>query len=99
MPLALPHFLFYDLSILALVGMVIYGSEQLSDPFLHRDLLLAWIFVDAYQVGFMFIKAPLAQPPILVIVLAVLYVRMVKVANAKIQGGLAPLDASTGEAA
>jgi hypothetical protein len=84
LPLVLPHYLFYDLSVLALVGMVIHGNKHLADPFLRRDLLLAWLFVDAYLILFMFIKSQLAQPLALVAVLVILYYRMVKVSYARV---------------
>lgn len=85
LPLISPHLLFYDLSILALAGMIIYGQPIFkSEPHLVRDLLLAWFFVDAYFTAIMFTKSQLAQPAILVIVLGWLYMRILKILQTQI---------------
>jgi len=79
MPMISPHLFFYDLGILALAGIVIYGEPRFrADHDLIRDLLIGWFFIDIYLVLFVFINPQLAQPIIPVAILAWLYLRILK---------------------
>ena len=77
LPMVLPHFLFYDLCVLALGGMLIYSSEDLrSNRQLMRDLLLAWLLADAYIPMAAFQPMQPILPFLLLFALTVLYVRI-----------------------
>jgi len=108
MPLISPHLLFYDLSILALAGMVVWGQSsegeavpgsqgsnliraeeaRASKPTqavaLQRDLLLGWLAADLYWIAFVFIHRHLAQPLMMVVVLAWLYWRILRIVQNKV---------------
>ena len=79
LPLVLPHFLLYDLSVLALGAVIIYTNDWTQlDRRLNRDLLLAWIFIDVYIpiAAVAFVKMHSLLPFILLAALTVLYVRI-----------------------
>jgi hypothetical protein len=83
LPLVVPHFLSYDLSVLAVAGIVMSGSnwsgaERLR---LKRIDLLYLLSVDAYLVLFMFVSIRLAQPVLLVGILILLYVWLLRFAE------------------
>jgi hypothetical protein len=83
MPLVLPYLLFYDLSIFAVAGTIIYSHEAMrKERALIRDLTLAWIFVDVYLIVFMFVGPQFVQPLLLVLILALIYKRTFSVASA-----------------
>lgn len=83
MPLISPHLLFYDLSILSLAGIIIYGEPRFRDNRnLTRDLLIGWIAIDLYLVTALFISRLLAQPIFLVAVLVWLYIRILQARQA-----------------
>lgn len=82
MPLVLPYLLFYDLSIFAIAGMIIFCHEAMrKERALIRDLTLAWIFIDVYLVVFMFVGPQFVQSLLLVLVLALIYKRAFSVAS------------------
>lgn len=85
LPLVLPHFLLYDLSILAIGAVIIYSNEWTKiDRRLHRDLLLAWIFLDVYIpiAALAFVKMHALLPFVLLAGLVVLYVRILALCRA-----------------
>jgi hypothetical protein len=77
LPLVLPHFLFYDMCVFALVGMVIFGYRWASiDISLRSHAIVGWIVCDLYLILWMFVSKPLSQPIVLVACAAWLYVRI-----------------------
>lgn len=91
LPLILPYLLFYDLSIFALAGMIIFSHESLrKNRKLMRDLILAWCFIDAYLVTFMFIGPKFVQPLFLILILALIYKRIYASTNAWTKPSPAP---------
>lgn len=79
LPLVLPYCFIYDLSVLALAGMVVAGSGLInSKDSLPRYLLLCWLFIDLYLVSLMFVQAGPIQPLTLVAVLTTVYVWSLK---------------------
>jgi hypothetical protein len=83
LPLVVPHFLTYDLSILAVAGVVMHGRDW-SGVEMLRLRRISWLYllsVNAYVVLFMFVSTRLAQPVLLVGVLVVLYVLLLGVAK------------------
>jgi hypothetical protein len=86
LPLVVPHFLSYDLSILAIAGIVMQGRAW-SEVETLRLRRLSWLYllsVNAYVVLFMFVSARLAQPVLLVAILVFLYVRLLGIARDRI---------------
>ena len=82
MPLVLPYLLFYDLSIFAIAGMIIYCYEAMrKQRVLIRDLTLAWIFIDVYLIVFMFVGPQFVQPLLLVLLLALIYKRILSMTS------------------
>jgi hypothetical protein len=83
LPLVVPHLLFYDLSILAVAGVVMSGSDWSREETL-RLRWISWLYllsVNAYLVLFMLISTRLAEPVLLVGVLVLLYARLLSVAK------------------
>jgi len=83
LPLVVPHLLFYDLSILAVAGVVMNGSDWSKEETL-RLRRINWLYllsVNAYLALFMLISTRLAEPVLLVGVLVFLYVRLLSVAK------------------
>jgi hypothetical protein len=83
LPLVVPHFLTYDLSILAVAGVVMHGRDW-SGVEMLRLRRISWLYllsVNAYVVLFMFVSTRLAQPVLLVGVLVLLYVLLLGVAK------------------
>ena len=91
LPVVLPHFLFYDLSILAVAGIVMSGSDWSREE-ARRLRWINWLYLlsmNAYLVLFMFISTRLAEPALLVGILLFLYTQLLSVA--KERGRLAQL--------
>jgi hypothetical protein len=81
-----PHFLSYDLSILAVAGVVMQGRgwPEVETLRLKRVRWLYLLSVNAYVVLFMFVSARLAQPLLLVAILVFLYVWLLGIARDRI---------------
>jgi hypothetical protein len=79
LPFVLPHFLFYDMCVFALAGMLIYGYTWGDwDRALKRDAALGLLACNLYLVLWMFISTSLAQPIVLIVIWAELYRRLLK---------------------
>jgi hypothetical protein len=77
MPLISPHLLFYDLSILALAGIVIYGERRFrTNRNLIRNLQIGWLSIDIYFIVALFLSKilmPILLIPILIWLYIVIY--------------------------
>ncbi len=79
LPIISPHFLFYDLSVLTLAAMTIYGLPPLrNDRRLVRALIFNWVFIDIYLLLVMFVNNKIGQPLLLVALLSWLYWRALR---------------------
>jgi hypothetical protein len=79
LPFVFPHFLFYDLIVLALGAMIIYSNQLWKlDLRLRRDLLLGWLWVDLYLPLAALGKLGPVLPFVLLAILIVLYVRILR---------------------
>jgi len=96
LPVVAPHLLFYDLSILAMAGIVM-TAPQWSEPEALRLRWLAWTYVlstNAYLVLFMFISVRLATPFLLVAVLVFVYTQLLGLARGPLSRTSSPPDGS-----
>lgn len=78
LPVVLPHFLSYDLCIMSLAGMFIFGQHWPSmDRVLRTHALLGWLACNAYLITWMFTGIK-AEPLVLVAILTFLYARIMQ---------------------
>jgi hypothetical protein len=77
----LPHFLSYDLSVFAVAGILMTGNGWSSEEAhkLKRINRFYLVAINAYVASFIFAGARLAQPLLLVAVLALLYVWVLRI--------------------
>jgi hypothetical protein len=83
LPLVVPHLLFYDMSVFAVFGMIVYCGALSDQQFSwlrtnHRFYLLA---LNAYALLWLFGLTKLAQPAVLVLITTWLYVRLMQAAG------------------
>lgn len=78
LPLVLPHFLYYDLSILCLFGMIAHGSRwnENERTSLNKTHWIYLLSVNAYMLAFMFANKALVQPAVLVAIMIYAYIRV-----------------------
>lgn len=74
--LVLPHLLFYDLCVLSIAGMIVFGYRWGAFDFqLRAHAIIGWLLCNLYMILWMFIRGPIAQPGLLVLGLGWLYWR------------------------
>ncbi len=79
LPLILPYLRYYDLSIFAIAGMIVFENPVLkSNQSLRRELLLLWFLVDLYILIVLFMHN-LAQPLFLTTTVIWAYSRVLKI--------------------
>jgi len=79
LPLISRYLLFYNLSIFAIAAMIIFGDPVFnSNKALMRDIIIAWCLIDLYVIGFSFSQVQYIQPPLLIVLLVWLYIRIVQ---------------------
>ena len=77
LPLVLPHFLFYDLCIMALAGMIVFGHKWKALDVTLRAHGIAYLTVcNIYLIAWMFAGINIWGPVVLVVLLSVLYLRV-----------------------
>jgi len=82
LPLTMPYLLYYDLSALAIAGLVLYGIERFRlNPAARRDFILAWVFADGYLIAVLALGKQFVQPITLIAFLGLLYFRVLKVSK------------------
>lgn len=84
LPLVLPHFLFYDLCVLTLAAMIIFGhkwQDAAVEKEFKRLLVLAYVLVDTYMILYISPAHDWALPVVLVAGLLVVYARVVSLAS------------------
>ncbi len=78
LPMVSRHLLFYDLSVLVIGGMLIFGSPIFNaNKKLIRDLVATWLFIDLYLIVFGFNNIKNIASPILITILIWFYIRLV----------------------
>lgn len=85
LPMVLPHFLFYDLCIVAVPIMMVFADmwTQKGQAELRRWMIMVISAIDGYFVLFMSVDRQYVQPASLVAILAALYVLLLKFSFSK----------------
>lgn len=81
LPLILPHFLFYDFSVFALLS-ILFGGYLWSQQRKQQLKIIGWLYLFSLDIYYVLLMSPankILQPILLVIVMAFLYYRLLKI--------------------